>query len=46
VDAEFVRGSNGIFEVAVDGHVVSSKGAAGFPSEDQVTKAVQEAQPK
>jgi hypothetical protein len=46
VDAELVRGSNGIFEVAVDGHVVSKKGSLGFPTEDQLTKAVQESLPK
>lgn len=46
VDVELIRGSNGIFEIAVDGRVVASKGAAGFPSEDQVTKAVREAMPK
>jgi selenoprotein W-related protein len=43
VQAELIKGSNGIYEVAVDGSVVASKGFLGFPSDDQVTKAVQEA---
>jgi hypothetical protein len=43
VEAELIRGSNGIYEVKVDGQLVASKTFAGFPTEDQVTKAVQEA---
>ena len=43
MQAELIKGSNGIYEVAVDGHVVASKGLLGFPTDDAVTKAVQEA---
>jgi hypothetical protein len=43
VEAQLIRGANGIYEVAVDGNVVASKGLLGFPSEAQVTEAVQEA---
>jgi selenoprotein W-related protein len=40
VEAELVPGSGGIFEVAVDGKVVSKKGLMGFPSEQDVVNAV------
>ena len=40
MEAELVPGSGGIFEVAVDGKVVAKKGLTGFPSEDEVVKAV------
>lgn len=40
MDAELVPGSGGIFEVAVDGKVVAKKGLTGFPSEQEVVKAV------
>ena len=43
IDAKLVRGSNGIYEVAVDGRVVASKQAAGFPTEEQVLAAVKAA---
>lgn len=35
-----MRGSNGIFEIAVDGQVVSAKGRAGFPTEQEIVDAV------
>lgn len=35
-----IRGSGGIFEVAVDGQVVSKKGLGGFPSEKEIVDAV------
>lgn len=40
MDAKLVAGSGGIFEVAVDGKVVAKKGMAGFPTEQEVVKAV------
>ena len=40
MEAELVPGSGGIFEVAVDGKVVAKKGPTGFPSEQDVVKAV------
>jgi selenoprotein W-related protein len=40
VEAELVPGSGGIFEVAVNGKVVSQKGLTGFPTEQDVVKAV------
>ena len=40
MEAELVPGSGGIFEVAVDGRVVAKKGLTGFPSEQDVVKAV------
>jgi hypothetical protein len=43
VEAELIRGSNGIYEVAVDGRVIASKSFSGFPTEAQVTAAVKEA---
>jgi predicted Rdx family selenoprotein len=33
-------GSNGIFEVAVDGRVVASKTRSGFPEDEDVVNAV------
>ncbi len=38
-----MRGSNGIFEVAVDGVVVAAKTRGGFPTEDVVVDAVSKA---
>lgn len=38
-----IKGSNGIYEVAVDGRVVIAKERSGFPSEEQVVLAVQKA---
>jgi hypothetical protein len=43
VSAELIKGSNGIYEVAVDGKVVVAKGLSGFPTEDAVVSAVREA---
>jgi predicted Rdx family selenoprotein len=40
VEADLLPGSGGIFEVAVDGKVVAEKGLSGFPSEQDVVKAV------
>lgn len=40
MDAKLVAGSGGIFEVAVDGKVVAKKGMSGFPTEQEVVKAV------
>ena len=40
MEADLVPGSGGIFEVAVDGKVVAEKGLSGFPSEQDVVKAV------
>jgi len=44
VDATLVKGHSGIFEVAVDGRVVASKGLAGFPTDEAVVEAVAKAQ--
>jgi hypothetical protein len=38
-----VTGSSGIFQVAVNGTVVSERSAAGFPTEDEIIGAVEEA---
>lgn len=35
-----MKGSGGIFEIAVDGVVVSKKALSGFPSEKEVVDAV------
>lgn len=43
VEAELVQGSGGIFEIAVNGKVVASKGRAGFPTEKDVVDAVSRA---
>lgn len=43
VDVEFVKGSGGIFEVAVDGRVVAKKALGHFPSEQDVVEAVSKA---
>ena len=40
---QLIKGSNGIYEVAVGGRVVSSKDRSGFPTEDQVVAAVEQA---
>jgi selenoprotein W-related protein len=40
LEAELVVGSSGIFEVAVDGRVVAKRGLIGFPSEQEIVKAV------
>jgi predicted Rdx family selenoprotein len=38
-----VRGSGGIFEVAVEGRVVAKKQLGGFPSEHEIVDAVSRA---
>lgn len=41
VDAQLIRSSGGVFEVAVDGVVVHSKKASGdFPDEDGLVRAI------
>ena len=40
LDSELKVGSNGIFQVAVDGKVVAERGFMGFPSEEQIVSAV------
>lgn len=40
MEADLVPGSGGIFVVAVDGKTVAEKGLTGFPSEQEVVKAV------
>ena len=40
METELIPGSGGIFEVAVNGKVVAKKDLAGFPSEQDVVKAV------
>ena len=40
VEAELHKGHSGIFEVAVHGKVVASKGRSGFPSDQEVVDAV------
>ncbi len=40
METELIPGSGGIFEVAVNGKVVAQKGLSGFPSEQEVVKAV------
>jgi len=41
-----VKGSGGIFEIAVDGVVVSKKALAGFPSEKEIVDAVSKVIPE
>jgi hypothetical protein len=43
VDASLSKGSGGIFEVAVNGKTVASKGLAGFPAEAEIVEAVRRA---
>lgn len=40
VEARLIKGRGGVFEVAVDGHVVAKKTFDGFPMEDQIVQAV------
>jgi predicted Rdx family selenoprotein len=40
LDAELIRGSGGVFEVAVDGAVVAQKSLGHFPTEKDVVDAV------
>lgn len=35
-----MKGSGGVFEIAIDGQVVSKKGPGGFPSEREIVEAV------
>lgn len=43
IDAQLVKGSGGIFEVAVDGKIVAKKTLAGFPLPDEIVEAVRAA---
>lgn len=43
MEATLVKGHSGIFEVAVEGKVVASKGLLGFPSPEDVVEAVSRA---
>ena len=43
VEPVLVKGHSGIFEVAVAGKVVASKGRLGFPSERDIVEAVSRA---
>lgn len=43
LDTELIKGSGGIFEVAVDGKVVAAKALGQFPSEQDVVNAVAKA---
>ncbi|MBM4782482.1 MAG: hypothetical protein GQE15_32805 [Archangiaceae bacterium] len=43
LDAQLIKGSGGIFEVAVDGQIVSKKALHGFPSELEIVNAVSKA---
>ena len=43
MEVELVKGHSGIFEVAVDGIVVSQKTLSGFPDDHTVLHAVREA---
>ena len=40
VESQLIPGSGGIFEVAVQGKVVAKKSMEGFPTEEDVVKAV------
>lgn len=40
VEAELRRGQGGIFTVSVDGAIVASKTASGFPDEEAIVRAV------
>jgi hypothetical protein len=40
LEAELVKGHGGIFTVAVDGDVVAKKTFLGFPSEEEIVRAV------
>jgi hypothetical protein len=43
IDAKLVKGSGGVFTVAVGGTVVAKKAASGFPSEREIVAAVRAA---
>lgn len=40
MEVELIKGSGGIFEVAVDGRVVAAKRLGAFPTEQDVVEAV------
>ena len=40
MEAQLVVGASGVFEVAVNGAVVSTRGMLGFPSEPEIVEAV------
>ena len=46
VEAQLIKGSGGIFEVAVEGQVVSKKALSGFPSEKEIVDAVSKVIPE
>jgi selenoprotein W-related protein len=43
VEAQLERGHGGVFEVSVNGRVVSRKGPMGFPMPDEIVEAVRTA---
>ena len=43
VDAELIKGSGGIFTIAVNGVVVSAKQNGNFPSEEEMLQKVSQA---
>jgi selT/selW/selH-like putative selenoprotein len=44
IDAALIRGSDGIFDVSVDGRIIFSKHEAGrFPSHDEIIAALRRA---
>lgn len=46
VDAELIRGTNGVFDVVVDGTLVFSKHAAGrFPEDGEVEEKIRRLRP-
>ena len=46
MEAELIKGSGGIFEVAVDGTVVAKKALGQFPSEQAIVEAVSKVLPQ
>lgn len=46
MDATLEVGSSGVFEVAVDGKVVASRGRTGFPTEQEIVDAVARVLPR
>ncbi len=40
VEARLMKGRGGVFEVAVDERVVAKKSFDGFPTEDEIVRAV------
>jgi selenoprotein W-related protein len=43
IELELIKGGGGVFEVAVDGAVVARKSMAGFPSDEDIVRAVRKA---